>query len=94
MKAYEVMYILEVMEEEARNAMIDRFNQLIVDNGGNIEKTDFWGKKRLAYEINGMFEGLFVLVTFNAVPATIKELDRVLKINENVMRHMIIRKDE
>ena len=59
-----------------------------------VEKTDRWGKKRLAYEIDDIAEGLYVLVTFSAEPKTVKELDRVMKITDEILRHMIIRKGE
>lgn len=94
MKAYEVMYIVKPVEEEAFEAVVDKFENLITANGGNVEKTDRWGKKRLAYEIQDLNEGLYVLVTFSAEPAAVKELDRVMKITDEVLRHMIIRKGE
>lgn len=92
MKAYEVMYIVKPIEEEAFKAVADKFDRLIVDNGGKIVRTSFWGKKRLAYEIQDLNEGLYVLVEFSAEPAAVKELDRVMKITDDILRHMIIRK--
>ncbi len=94
MKAYEVMYIVKPIEEEAFEAVVAKFEKLITDNGGTVEKTDRWGKKRLAYEIQKLTEGLYVLVDFSAEPAAVKELDRVMKITDEVMRHMIVRKGE
>ena len=94
MKKYEVMYIVKPVEEEAIEAVIAKFEGLISNNGGSVEKTDRWGKKRLAYEIQDLSEGFYVLVTFNATPACIKELDRVMLITDEVMRHMIISKGE
>ncbi|MBO5167736.1 MAG: 30S ribosomal protein S6 [Phascolarctobacterium sp.] len=94
MKAYEIMYIVKPVEEEAFEAVVAKFDNLITANGGNVEKTDRWGKKRLAYEIQDLNEGLYVLVTFTAEPAAVKELDRVMKITDEVLRHMIIRKGE
>lgn len=91
MKAYEIMYIVKPVEEEAFEAVVSKFNKLIIDNGGKVEKTDRWGKKRLAYEIQDLNEGLYVLVTFSAEPACVKELDRVMKIStDDILRHMII----
>ena len=89
MKAYEVMYIVKPVEEEAFEAVVAKFENLINNNGGNVEKTDRWGKKRL-----DLYEGLYVLVTFKAEPACIKELDRVMRITDEVLRHMIISKGE
>ena len=68
--------------------------KLITENGGKVEKTDCWGKRRLAYEIQDLKEGLYVLVTFQAEAAAVRELDRVMKITDEVLRHMIIRKGE
>ena len=94
MKSYEIMYIVKPYEDEKFEAVIEKFNTLITNNGGVIEKTDRWGKKRLAYEMQGLNEGLYVLVTFIAEPAAVKELDRVMKITDEILRHMIIRKGE
>ena len=71
-----------------------RGTPLIVANGGAVEKTDRWGKKRLAYEINKTQEGVYVLVTFTGSAACVAELDRVMRITDELMRHMIVRKEE
>ena len=92
--AYEVMYIVKPVEDEACEAVVAKFEKLITANGGNVEKTDRWGKRRLAYEIQDLNEGIYVLVTFQADAAAVKELDRVMKITDEVLRHMIIRKGE
>ena len=86
MNNYEVMYIVKpVVEEEAFEAVVAKFESLITANGGTVEKTDRWGKKRLAYEIQDFTEGQYVLVTFSAEPKAVKELDRVMKmINDNI----------
>ena len=94
MKAYEVMYIVKPVEEETFEALVTKFDTLIAANGGTVEKTDRWGKKRLAYEIKDFVEGIYVLVTFQADGKTVKELDRVMKITDVILRHMIIRKGE
>ena len=92
MKDYEIMYVVKPVEEQRLESVVNKFNTLIEDNGGKVEKTDYWGKKRLAYEIQDFNEGLYVLVTFSAEPAAVKELDRVMKITEEILRHMVIRK--
>lgn len=94
MKAYEIMYIVKPTTDELFEEVNDKFKTLIESNGGVIEKLDRWGKKRLAYEINGFNDGLYVLVTFNAESVCVKELDRVMKITDEILRHMIIRKGE
>ena len=92
-KCFEIMYIVKPIEEDAFKAVVAKFDKLITANGGNVEKTDCWGKRRLAYEIQNLNEGLYVLVTFQADAAAVKELDRVMRITDEVLRHMIIRKD-
>lgn len=95
MNQYEVMYVVDAaLEDSARSELINRFNELVVKNGGEVERVDEWGKRRLAYPINDLNEGHYVLMTFTAAPALPAELDRVLKITEGVMRSMIICKDE
>ncbi|MDO4516117.1 MAG: 30S ribosomal protein S6 [Bacillota bacterium] len=91
---YEVVYILDpAMGEEAIAAMIEKFKAL-VETQGTVTEVDEWGKRRLAYPINDLNEGYYVLMTFTAEPSLPAELDRVLKITEGVMRSMIICKDE
>lgn len=92
MNEYEVMYITKAVEEKELNIIVDKINKLIENNGGTVAKIDRWGKKRLAYEIEGNQEGLYVLTAFRGTQDTVKELNRVIKITENVLRHMIIRK--
>ena len=91
---YEVVYILDpAMGEEAIAAMVEKFKAL-VETQGTVSEVDEWGKRRLAYPINDLNEGYYVLMTFTAEPSLPAELDRVLKITEGVMRSMIICKDE
>ena len=92
MKNYEIMYICKPADDEAIKVITDKFKAIINQNGGNVEKTDIFGKKRLAYEIQDLTEGIYVLVTFAATPACIKELDRVMRITDEVIRYMIISK--
>ena len=92
-KYYEIMYIVKPIEEDAFKEVVAKFDKLITENGGKVEKTDCWGKRRLAYEIQDLKEGLYVLVTFQAEAAAVRELDRVMKITDEVLRHMIISKD-
>ena len=92
MASYEVMYVLVPnLEDEAYAAATQRFSDLITENGGQVDKVDVWGKRRLAYELKKRREGYYTLIYFDAPAAAVKELDRVLKINENVLRHMIVR---
>ncbi len=94
MKTYEVMYIVKPVEEEAVEGIVTKFQDLITKNGGTVEKTDRWGKRHLAYPIQDITDGYYVVVNFKAEPAAEKELDRVMKITDEVLRHMIILKAE
>lgn len=91
-KQFEAMYIVNPTYDETIHEIADKINAVISNNGGSVEKTDIWGKKRLAYEIQELAEGIYVLVTFAATPACVKELDRVLRIDETIIRHMLISK--
>ena len=94
MRAYEVMYIIKPVEDEVIDGVIAKFEKLLTDNGATVEKTDRWGKKHLASLIQDLSEGYYVLVDFKAEPAAVKELDRVMKITDEVLRHMIIKKED
>lgn len=94
MRKYEVIFIIKPAEEEAINTVITKFENLIKNNGGEIEKVDRWGKKRLAYEIKDFAEGYYCLVYFQAEPAAIFELERVMKITDEILKHMVIKEKE
>ena len=92
MNKYELVYIIDTaVEEEARKALVEKFNTLITENGGEIEKVEEWGKRRLAYAINYKTEGYYVLVNFSAAAELPLELERNLKINESIIRYQTIR---
>ncbi|HZG74362.1 MAG TPA: 30S ribosomal protein S6 [Paenibacillus sp.] len=90
MRKYEIMYIVRSdVEEAAVQALVERF-QGIINNGGEVTKTNVMGKRRLAYEINKNRDGIYVLVNFAATPEVVKELDRVMRITDEVIRFMIV----
>ncbi len=94
MNKYEVMYVITPeLEEEANRAVIDKFAGIITANGGVIENTDEWGKKKLAYPIDYKTEGYYVLVNFESAPEFPKELERNFKNDENIMRYMVVRRE-
>lgn len=94
MRKYEAFFIfVPSLEEEGRNQLLDRLKG-IIEKDGNITNLDEWGTRKLAYEINDLTEGYYVMVNFESTPETIQELDRVCKISDSIMRHMIIREDE
>lgn len=82
MRKYEVIFIVKPMEEDATNAVIEKFSNLIQNNGGTIDKEDRWGKKRLAYEIKDCTEGYYCLFNVTCEPACVAECDRVMKITD------------
>ena len=93
MNKYEAMYIIKpTVEAEARTALIQKFSDLLTANGGQVESVEEPGMNKLAYEINDIGEGYYVLVNFTAEAAVPAELERNFRINENVMRYMVIRK--
>lgn len=94
MKNCEVMYILIPMEKENMEKINKKIRETIENNGGQVEKENVWGVKRLAYDIRYYDQGIYVLTTFKAERETIAELDRIMKITDEVLRHMIIRKSE
>ncbi|MGW8114574.1 30S ribosomal protein S6 [Caproicibacterium sp. NSD3] len=91
-RAYETVFILSTkLDEDATNAMIQKFKDLIAANG-TIDGVDEWGKRRLAYPINKENEGYYVLVNFTSVPSFTAELDRIYKITDGVLRSLIVKK--
>ncbi|MBH5319328.1 30S ribosomal protein S6 [Paenibacillus sp. GSMTC-2017] len=91
MRKYEVMYIINPnVEQENVQALVEKFNG-VISNGGEVTKTNVIGKRRLAYEINKLRDGYFVLVHFNATTEVVNELDRIMKIADEVIRSLIVR---
>lgn len=96
MNRYELTYIIDTaLEETVRKELVEKYAELIRVNGGEIEKVDeTWGKRRLAYAINDMWEGWYVLVTFKAPGELPKEIERNLEINDKILRYLIIKLEE
>lgn len=89
---YETVFIVNPeLGEEAAKAMLEKFSGIITGNGGNIEKVDEWGKKKLAYLIEDFSEGYYYVVTFTAAAAVPAELDRVFNITDGILRSIIIK---
>ena len=93
MNKYELLFIIDnSASDEAKEAIIAKMSQLVTDNGGSVEKVDKWGAKKLAYPINFKEDGYYVLMNFECEPALIAEMERQLRINDQVMRHMVVKK--
>ena len=92
---YELMVILNPeIDERQIPATLDKFLKVITADGGSIDNVDIWGKRRLAYEIQKKTEGLYAVVAFTATSAATQELDRQLKLSEQVMRTKVLRAEE
>jgi len=95
MNKYELIYVIDTaMEESARNELIARFNGMIEKDGGKVEKVEEWGKRRLAYAINYKTEGYYVLVNFTANAELPREIERVMQINESILRYLTVKVEE
>ncbi|MFP7170604.1 30S ribosomal protein S6 [Terribacillus sp. 7520-G] len=95
MRDYEIMYIVRPdIEEEAKTALVERFNGILTDNGAEIEKVDEKGKKRLAYEINDYRDGYYYVINLKGTEAAINEFDRQAKFSDDIIRQIAIRLDE
>lgn len=89
MRKYELMYIIRTdLEQEAIDAIVEKV-QGVISNGGEITKHEVLGKRRLAYEINKYRDGHYVLVNFNATSEVVAELDRIIRISDEIIRHLI-----
>ena len=91
MKSYELLFIVApTIDDETRAGVMKRIETPITDAQGVVDNVDNWGKRKLAYEINGLSDGDYTLIDFHTDPQSIAELDRVLRINDAVVRHMIV----
>ena len=94
MRHYEVMVILDPdLEERTVAPSLDTFLNVVKQDGGSVDKVDIWGRRRLSYEIGKRWEGIYAVVDLVAEPATVKELDRQLNLNEAILRTKVIRPD-
>ena len=94
MTSYETLYILKPdLEEEKKDALIAKFSEIIASNGGTVTKTDEWGKRRLAYPINYINDGYYVLTYFSAESQLPAELERNFKISDDVIRYIVVNLD-
>jgi small subunit ribosomal protein S6 len=91
-RAYEVMVILDPsLEERTVEPSLDKYLNVIRKDGGSVESVDVWGRRRLAYEIKKQAEGIYAVINLTAEPATVKELDRQLGLNDSVLRTKVLR---
>lgn len=89
------MYIIRPnIEDEAKKALIERFNGILADNGAEVVETKDWGKRRLAYEINDLRDGYYQILKVNAEAAAVDEFARLARISEDIIRHMIVKEED
>lgn len=93
LRNYETLYIIDAQfEDEAIKALIEKFNNLI-STSAELKTTDEWGKRRLAYEINKVNDGYYVLTEFSAEPTFPQELERIFKITDGIIKYIIVNKE-
>lgn len=92
---YEILYIIRPdLDETAKNELVERFDSILTDNGAEISESKDWSKRRFAYEIQGYREGIYHLVKLSANDAAaINEFERLARINDDILRHMVVRED-
>ena len=92
MRAYELLVILDPGTDERTVApSLDKYLNVVRNDGGTVDSVDVWGRRRLAYEVKKNAEGIYAIVQLTAEPATVKELDRQLTLNESILRTKVIR---
>ena len=95
MRDYEVLYIVRAdLDDDKVQDAVKRVNTLIERSGGTVERTNLWGKRKLAYEVKHQKEGSYVLQDFQLDPGRVPELEAGLKITEELLRHLVVRKPE
>ena len=95
MRHYELMVILDPdIEERTVAPSLERFLSVVKNDGGNVERVDIWGRRRMSFEIAKKAEGIYAVVDLQAEPATVKELDRQLNLNEAILRTKVLRPDQ
>lgn len=89
MTDYEGIFVIDTKLKEVEKALVG-VEEIIVKNGGKVEKKESWGKKNLAYEVKGEKEGAYFMINFRAQPKTIRELEKSYRMNEAILRHLIL----
>ena len=92
--AYEAIYIVETAQpDEQVRTVIDKYSGVVTRGGGTVDDVDRWEPRRLAYEVKGRREGVYIVMNFRSEPAARDELDRIFRISDDVLRHMIVKQD-
>ncbi|MGO2052837.1 30S ribosomal protein S6 [Arthrobacter sp. MYb211] len=95
MRAYELMVLIDPeVDDRTVEPTIEKYLEVVRAAGGSIEKVDIWGRRKMSYEIQKKAEAIYIVVNYTADPATSFELERQLKINEQILRHKVTRPEE
>lgn len=95
MRKYEIMTIIDpAVDERQVPALLEKHLKVITDGEGTVDATDIWGKRRMAYEINKKAEGIYAVINVTATPAVVAEFDRLMTIDEQIMRTKVMRTDK
>ncbi|HBT19851.1 MAG TPA: 30S ribosomal protein S6 [Peptococcaceae bacterium] len=95
MRSYETLFIINPeLDDEGIKAVIEKYTKLLKDQGAEVISVDEWGRRRLAYEIKKHKEGYYVLINFDAEPQALKELERIFRIDSNILRFIIVNRIE
>ncbi|MFD2707201.1 MULTISPECIES: 30S ribosomal protein S6 [Salibacterium] len=95
MRNYEVLYIIAPsVDENGIKEMVERYNNVLTNQGAEIEKVDEMGKRRLAYEIDDLKDGYYVVVYIKAEPGATDEFERLVKMDDNVIRHLVVKNED
>lgn len=91
MRLYEVVYIMDpALDESAVDAKLEKFHELVTSSGGEVSAVDHWGNRQLAYPINKQSSGYYVVAQFTADPDALPEFERLLKLDDEVMRYLLV----
>lgn len=97
MRHYEAMYIVDAdTPDESLDPIIDKYKKVVTDGGGEVSEAGKWekGRRPMAYEIGKRREGMYILMQFTSDPEVPKELDRIFRINDEIIRHLVVRQDQ
>ncbi len=94
MRKYEIMVLIDPDTDDRQvTPMIEKHLETITGEGGSVENVDYWGKRKLAYDINKKSEAFYAVINLTAEPASVQEMDRLMTINEQIMRTKVLRPD-
>ena len=97
MRHYEAMYIVDAdTPEENLEPIVEKYKKVVTDGGGEVSEAGKWdkGRRPLAYEISKKREGMYLMMQFTSNPDVPKELDRIFRINDEILRHLVVRQDQ